>query len=358
MNKFSKPTEIYKVILNSPQKLFDEPIIIDNDELVEVLKNSWENLLYRRFKRYNILAGVICKNSEFTDEDIPVFLNSEAYQKSSIPHDAIKVMTGLIDLLAFDTKWLRENKEQPKELPERFFVDGEMKLKYGLVENGAKKLMVVFQSSWAKVGEIYHGEHKITHKIEKELYAHRKYQFFHYSHTSKEYDYVFLEDDFNYIYGWFMVDKGKFIHPNIQKFVTLLSANYEEVHFLGASKGGYGAYHCGKDLDCVASITLLAPIIRIEEYVVNVNARRLLGELEYGDPELLEQLLLREQMPPSSGKKISVLTGESDYQYETIKELVAKYPALSLTEGNPSLKLETLISESYIQFLEDNLGIK
>ncbi|GIN88717.1 hypothetical protein J6TS2_51030 [Heyndrickxia sporothermodurans] len=363
INVFGKPSEMYDELLVNSEKLIDNINVIVSDNFEDIFDNQWDNLLYNRFIKYGVLDALIDKsrkeNSKYPTSGIHVFDDFDLTKLKSIKNDPLKKAKGNTKLLAFDTKWLRDNRKVEKEaVPQRVYTDGQIKMKYGFVDNKAKKLIVVFQSNWANENKIHDNEHLVTHELLNDTFRYKKYQFFKYAGQNKEFDFIFLEDEFNYIYGWYMTNYGKIIFPNIQNFMKELSKLYDEIHFVGASKGGYGAYHIGKDLEFVKTIALIAPILEVKDYVEQVNNPFMLNEISDGSEELLNKIVEREKVGLVNPDRIYVSSGKSDYQYKNIKRLMEENNGIHYLKADDTYTHDDVIKYTYKELISMSLGLE
>lgn len=335
---------MYKDIVEKGASSADSLNYLVNEELGNILQSDWEKLLFKRLIRFDLIDGTAANSDEISEK---------------ICFDKVERLRNLVDFLAFDSKNMRSKLDKEKKsIPQRVFVDGEIKIKYGFTDNHAKKVIVVFQGKQASLELIHSMENKITHKTTSELFQHDKYQFFKYSKKNKDYDFIFLEDDFNFIHGWYMTNYGKMIYKNLQYFLSLLSKNYEEIHLIGSSKGGYGAYHTGKDLDFVKSITLIAPVLEVDEYIKRLKIPHLKQELSNSSDALYQDILSRESVPPVISSRITIYSGKSDYSYKKIKDLITENPTLNVVEVDEKLDHMQIIRGFYKEALNKTLGLK
>jgi hypothetical protein len=364
LNIFNTPNEMYQYILDNGHKIVEFPTVIINDDFASTISSPWQKLLYERYVKYGLLDAVVDKSLSKKEVSYPtgsIKVQSEMDYKLVTDiqkYDKLKRSNGVISLLSFDTKWLRnERRVEEKTMHQSVYLDGEIKIKYGFKNNNAKKCIVVFQSNWAFENEIHESENKITHKLTSNLFRHNVYQFYQFAQRNIEFDFIFLEDDYNYIYGWFMTNYGTMIYPNIQRFIRKLKENYAEIHLLGASKGGYGAYHTGKDMEEVDSITAIAPILKVESYWERLNNRHMKAEISNNNIEVLNQIIERENVKPINPKIISVSTGKSDYQYQEIINLTKDCPEVKLLESEPHYNHDEVITMTHKDMLKNSLGL-
>ncbi|MED1807681.1 hypothetical protein ABEW90_03395 [Bacillus subtilis] len=362
INLFERPSEMYNELMINSETIIDRINIIVSDNLSNILDTHWENLLYKRFIDRKILDVVVDKelsdDSNYSRCGILAINHFDEKKIKGVKNDALRKAKGSAALLAFDTKWLRDRRKvELEQVNQSVFVDGEIKQKYGFVKNNAKKLIVVFQSSWANINLIHDNEGKVTHDLLNDIFKYKKYQFFQFSKRNKEYDFVFLEDEFNYIYGWFTTNYGNMIVENIQRFMKELSKGYQETHFVGASKGGYGAYHIGKDLEFVDTINLIAPILDVESYAKRVNNQMMLKEISSNDDNLLSEIIERQKVRPIKPERIYLSTGKSDYNYEHIMDLTNEFPEIQVTETNEEYDHNDIILHTYKDVLKKTLNL-
>ncbi|WP_270344595.1 hypothetical protein [Enterococcus thailandicus] len=361
VNIFNKPSEMYNTLMTNSDTIIDRLNIIANDNLSNVLDTHWEKLLFTRFIDRKILDVLIDKQKSLATYDssyVSVMDHVDYKAINNIKNDSLRKAKGATALLAFDTKWLRDHRKvEMEQVKQSVYVDGEIKQKYGFVKNNSKKLIVVFQSSWANTKEINKLKNTVSHELLQDLFKYKKYQFFQFAQRNKDYDFIFLEDEFNFVYGWFTTNYGHMIVENIQNFIRELYKEYNEINFVGASKGGYGAYHIGKDLDFVKSITLIAPIIDVISYSQKVNNQTILGELSDGREDLLKKIIDRQNVEPINPSRIYMTTGESDYNYKQMIQLLEKHPGLNLNFTDKSYDHNDVILHTYKSALSENLGL-
>lgn len=352
---------MYNALMVNSDALIDKLNIITNDNLTNVLDTHWEKLLFTRFVDRKILDCIIDKRADKSNYKagyVPILDHVDYKVISRIKNDALRKAKGAAALLAFDTKWLRDHRKvEMEQVKQSVYVDGEIKQKYGFVKNNSKKLIVVFQSSWANMKEINRLKNTVSHELLQDLFKYKKYQFFQFAGRNKDYDFIFLEDEFNFVYGWFTTNYGHMIVENIQNFMRQLNTQYEEINFVGASKGGYGAYHIGKDLDFVRSITLMAPILDVVSYSKRVNNQTVLGELSDGRDDLLEKIIDRQNVEPINPERIYMTTGESDYNYKEMIQLAEKYPGLNIELTDKTYDHNDIILHTYKKALNETLGL-
>ncbi|NTU25627.1 hypothetical protein HPX95_05480 [Bacillus tequilensis] len=363
INFFEKPSEMYNELMSNSETIIDRINVIVSDNLSNILDTHWENLLYKRFIDRKILDVVVDKelsgDSNYSKCGILAINHFDQKKIKGVKNDALRKAKGSAALLAFDTKWLRDRRKvELEQVNQSVFVDGQIKQKYGFVKNNAKKLIVVFQSSWANINLIHNNEGKVTHDLLNDVFKYKKYQFFQFAKRNKEYDFVFLEDEFNYIYGWFTTNYGTMIVENIQRFMEELSKEYQETHFVGASKGGYGAYHIGKDLEFVDSINLIAPIMDVESYAKRVNNQMMLKEISSNDDNLLLEIIERQKVRPIKPERIHLSTGKSDYNYKHIMDLTNEFPEIQVTETKEEYDHNDIILHTYKEVLKKTLNLE
>lgn len=339
MKTYKKPSDLYNQLLKDSAKLFQEwgsgAVIIDNQKLSSLInENGWEKLLLDRYIKHKIIDG-------YTD------ITGNIH---TLETDQIQRLRGLISLLSFDTDFLRKERQKRRVYGETLeplvYNDDDIKIKYGFKNQGAKKLIIIFQPKWAKTEYIFPNSGKITHDSYEGLFQYNTYQFVGRSQEYTDYDFVFIQDDFNLVYGWFTTNYGKLIYRNLQRFIELLSEPYDKTVLVGASKGAYGAYHLGKDLSCIDTIIGIGPILSMGDYSEEVDNSTLKYTVE-NNYFLLEQIKLREQVPPNSNIKIIFSSGKKDYQIKLIEELSNKYKNIKLFRYDDFEDHGKIIENSY-----------
>ena len=100
MQSYKSFSEVYNVILEHGYSAVAGGAIVYNEQMEDILKQDWEKLLLDRFSKYHIIDGY--------------FLNKEQFIERAVK-DETQRMQGVIDLLAFDTKFLRNRRQQLEE---------------------------------------------------------------------------------------------------------------------------------------------------------------------------------------------------------------------------------------------------
>lgn len=115
-----------------------------------------------------------------------------------------------------------------------------------LIKNNSKILVIIFHATFSIIDEKFYKEfldNKITAERVQQIHK-GNLHFFQFAMKTKEADFLFLEDYFSELYGWYMFDKDKFIYNELnQELDNFIEENgYKRAIALGSSKGGTGAF--------------------------------------------------------------------------------------------------------------------
>lgn len=141
-------------------------------------------------------------------------------------------------------------------------------IKGKLINNNSRKLTIIFQSAGRIPEDIL--DKILLKQISREEVAsyHQRYNWGKIT-TSKDTDYLFLEDYFSDSYGWYMVDSGKDIiaefNQHLSEFID--QHQYEEVITFGSSKGGTGALLYGLLNPKITTVFSVVPQINSIKYI-------------------------------------------------------------------------------------------
>lgn len=193
------------------------------------------------------------------------------------------------------------------------------------IKNGSSILVIIFQNA-AKplndaIPDIYSG--KISQTDVSLL--HEQYTWIKFAKRNKNADYFFIKDDFCGVYGWYIMDNGRFIYEEINKLLTefIKSNNYKEVISFGSSKGGTGALMYGLINPLIGKVFSLVPQIHVANFINKLcpNEKSLFfhNDLEFEkkvnnifySPELLSRF---------TPTNINFYTGARDIQFNNLVE--------------------------------------
>lgn len=328
----------------------------------DIMSHDWyRNTYLPRIKNLKIINYIVDEGYEKIDgfnyigNGLNLNIDSEITEEKF--EDRIRAK---LNLLNFEKSFLLQNHRKEEDV--LVYYGNKTKIKYSYKKNRAKKIIFIFQSAWAEVSIIHNNREKITDQIYKDITKHDKYQFYSYSKNNLDYDFVFIQDDNSYIYGWFTWNAGNCIVEDHVNFIEKFSEQYEEAHIVGASKGGYGALHIGKNCSNIDSINLLAPIVSLSQYRLKTNYQTLFNELSStNDKDKLENFLEKVESIERTENipmRVNCITGEEDYDYENIKKIEKKVPNFNCEYVDKDLKHGEIISNNYKEFLEKNLNLK
>lgn len=136
-------------------------------------------------------------------------------------------------------------------------------------QNGRKTLVIVFQNAAKPLNEaipdIYSKKLSQT-DISK---MHEQYTWIKFAKKCNKADYLFVKDHFSSVYGWYLMDEGKFIYEEFNEQLTtfIKKNNYERVISFGSSKGGTGALLYGLINPFITDVFSLVPQINVSTFI-------------------------------------------------------------------------------------------
>lgn len=296
-----------------------KPIVYDINvikiEDFSVFSNSWYKLMLERFLKLELINYFLIDDDLDKNGRYGIKVINKPEQAIDCNIDVIKRLEQSRILHTYEIKYLKKN--QKKELKTSVYYDEAFnKIKYHFHDNGAQKIVFVFQSAWADQVVIHKSRGCIEDLDYSKIERHDHYQFYGLLTSNKNYNYIFIQDEYSFIHGWFHFNNGKEVHNTIKKFIEKISSKYKKAILLGASKGGYGAYHIGKRIDGIEKIILIAPILDLEKYSKEVH-KSILQQLDFDDFKL-HRLKEIEAVEPVGNANIVALTSGADYQANEI----------------------------------------
>ncbi len=313
-----------------------------------IFSTSWHKLMLERFVKLDLINYFLINNNDKNQHYHNIKVINNPNQAIPCDIDVIKRLNQSRILHTHEIKYLRANSQ--KKLKTSVYYDEDFnKVKFHFHDNGAQKIVFVFQPAWADQGKIHGSRGCIEDLDYSKIERQDHYQFYGLLTPNKEYNYIFIHDEYSFVHGWFHYNNGKEVHSTIKRFIEKVSCKYKKSILLGASKGGYGAYHIGKRIECIDKIILIAPIVDLEKYANEVN-KTLLQQLDFDDSKII-QLKKIESVEPVCNASIVALTGGADYQVNEIK-------------SNPFIQSEILddvsehteiISTGYKEFISKHL---
>lgn len=194
------------------------------------------------------------------------------------------------------------------------------------IQNDSDTLIVVFQGAYTKLKEEY-----ITkvfqgvipqEEVEK---AHLQYHFFKLSDTFKTVDFFFLEGYYNKLYGWYMMEHGRFIFNEISDHLTnfIKEYNYKRVVLIGSSKGGVGAILIGLTNPLIDEVFCMIPDLRVNTEPLGdlANLNLFMGNSKFKDQ--VKNIFKNEQLfslldAKKKETEFTFLTGVHDYGFQDL----------------------------------------
>ncbi|EGO2713259.1 hypothetical protein IDE33_002833, partial [Enterococcus faecalis] len=134
------------------------------------------------------------------------------------------------------------------------------------IQNDSDTLIIVLQGVFSKTNEMYAkkvAEGYISAETVKNL--HNYYHFMKLSQNNATRDYLYLQDYYSELYGWYVFDNGKFIYKELRKLIKqfIIKNNYKKVYLVGSSKGGAGAILMALHNEFIDKVFVMVPDLRI-----------------------------------------------------------------------------------------------
>lgn len=284
-------------------------------ESFSIFSNSWFKLMLERFVKLELINYFLIEGNNILQEHHTIKIINRPEQATHCKIDVVKRLEQCRILHTYEIKYLKRN--QKKELKTSVYYSEDFnKVKYHFHDNDAQKIVFVFQSAWADQGVIHKSRGRIEDLDYSKTERHDNYQFYGFLTSNKEYNYVFIQDEYSFVHGWFHFNNGKEVHSTIKSFIEKKSSKYKQTVLLGASKGGYGAYHIGKSIKGIDKIVLIAPILDLEKYSRDVH-KSIFQQLGFDDFKI-QRLKELESTKPINNTNIVALTSGADYQVNEI----------------------------------------
>lgn len=186
-------------------------------------------------------------------------------------------------------------------------------LKY--INNGTNKLMIVFQSAGRIPKEKLGTELSI-----KELKKYHSRLNYRKLMENKQYDYLYVMDNYNNSYGFYTVSDNYIITDAIVQEINAYLEGYEEVITFGTSKGGSAAIIFGNLIDKCDYIFSGVPILDQEQYIKNYMPVICEELIKTDIASFLLKNMAKELLAKTTIKTI-IFTGVNDVQYNVLKSL-------------------------------------
>ncbi|MBC2002160.1 hypothetical protein HCA78_00170 [Listeria booriae] len=200
------------------------------------------------------------------------------------------------------------------------------------IQNNSDTLVIIFQGVFTKTNEAYATnimEGRIPDKDVKNLHSY--YHFMKISERNDTRDYLYLEDYYSRLYGWYTFDNGKFIYEELSDELSQFidAHGYKHVYVVGSSKGGVGAILMALHCPQIERVFTMVPDIRISTDGFGDSGRKLFfNENEvfekrvktmFEKQDIFKRLEKRENKP-----KFFFFTGVRDYGFKPLTNLHQK----------------------------------
>ncbi|WP_088815934.1 MULTISPECIES: hypothetical protein [Listeria] len=136
-------------------------------------------------------------------------------------------------------------------------------------QNGSDTLVIVFQNAGKPLNDAIPAIFNQEINQEQVALMHERYTWIKFAERVKAADYLFIKDHFSSVYGWYLIDSGKFIHEKLNVELTkfIQKYRYKRVIAFGSSKGGTGALLYGLLNPLVTDVFSLVPQIHVADYI-------------------------------------------------------------------------------------------
>lgn len=194
------------------------------------------------------------------------------------------------------------------------------------IKNNSDTLVVIFQGVFTKTNETYADKivnKQIPDEAVKDLHGY--YHFMKVSGRNEERDYLYLQDYYSNLYGWYLFDHGRFIYKELSKKLNafIREHGYKHVYLVGSSKGGVGAILMALHCPAVEKVFTMVPDLKISTDGFGESGRKLFynndAEFEkkvkgiFENPSILRDIKIRSSKPI-----FYFFTGVRDYGFKPV----------------------------------------
>lgn len=189
--------------------------------------------------------------------------------------------------------------------------------------NGSDTLVLVFQNAAKPLNDaipgIYSG--KITQPEVAEM--HERYTWMKFAQRVPSADYFFVKDHFSSVYGWYLIDNGKFIYEQFNAELTafIQEHGYKRVIAFGSSKGGTGALIYGLMNPLITDVFSLIPQIYVARFINKLcpDEKSLFFGTKKGFEKQVDTILFSDALYRNyTKKKLYFYTGTLDIQFDAL----------------------------------------
>ena len=192
-------------------------------------------------------------------------------------------------------------------------------------QNGRKTLVIVFQNAAKPLNEAIPNIYlnKISQAEVSEM--HEQYTWIKFAKTCSKVDYLFVKDHFSSVYGWYIMDEGKFIYEEFNKQLTMFikKNKYKRVISFGSSKGGTGALLYGLINPFITDVFSLVPQINVATFINKLcpNEKSLFFHNSLEFEQKVNNLFYSSDLYNDySQTNINFYTGSQDIQFNNLLE--------------------------------------
>lgn len=225
-----------------------------------------------------------------------------------------------------------------------------MLIKGKFVNNNAEKLIIVFQST---IGlDLTRFDPDSLEYREYVKVSHERYVWMRTFSKYNEADYLYIQDNFNYSYGWYIKDNKINIIKNVNNYINEnITKKYSEIVAFGSSKGGFAALLYGMLNKSITQIVAVVPQIRVKEYLDTIPMYNILSTcFEESDDSILFNII------PEGNKKLVIITG----MYENEKVLKSTEDFLEYLDNYSNVQTKVIfdsLSYGHNRIAENNASL-
>ncbi len=212
-------------------------------------------------------------------------------------------------------------------IKDNYFESNGVPIRYKYIDKGYDKTLVVLQSSGIKWTDREKYDEYVSGKISELDYSmfvsecHRKYVFFK-SFEDVEYNLLFVQDNYNNGFGWYLLHNNKKVDYDIAMGIDYLleknNQDKEESVIFGSSKGAYGAIILGQHLKTkvlcqypIYDVIRRYNLNKTDDYKVQYENLKKKNNIILGKEKNIFKITINEALKTCSGR-LTILAGIAD----------------------------------------------
>ncbi|MBA3925425.1 hypothetical protein [Listeria rustica] len=196
------------------------------------------------------------------------------------------------------------------------------------IQNQSDTLVVIFQGVFTKTNEAY-ADRIVQKQIpdEEVKNLHSYYHFMKVSMRNEARDYLYLEDYYSQLYGWYLFDHGRFIYEELSEQLSrfIKDQGYRHVYLVGSSKGGVGAIMMALHCPEIDNVYTMVPDLRISTTGFGESGRHLFFNQDAAFEAEVKTIFEREKTFEKFAKfdkkaRFFFFTGVRDYGFRPVTD--------------------------------------